>query len=55
MQPGPAAQAFAVYWTDRDIQAMADRHDWRAVRRAVQGGSNGLDRLIQIADGLLSL
>ena len=55
MQPGPAAAAFAHYWAGRDIQAMADRRDWRAVRRAVQGGSDGLDRLILIADALLAL
>jgi predicted chitinase len=53
MQPGPAAVAFAQYWAGRDIQSMADRHDWRAVRRAVQGGSDGLDRLIQIAEALV--
>ena len=55
LQPGPAADVFARYWADRNIGAMADRGDWAACRRAVQGGAAGLDRLIQIATDLLAV
>lgn len=48
-----AARVFAAYWLGRDIQSMADREDWVAVRRAVQGGSAGLARLQQIAGALV--
>jgi len=52
MEPTVAAAVFAWYWGGRDIQNMADRQDWAAVRKAVQGGSAGLDRLIQIVTAL---
>ena len=48
-----AARIFAVYWRNRNIQEQADREDWTAVRRSVQGGSAGLDRLTAIATVLL--
>jgi hypothetical protein len=50
-----AARIFAIYWRNRNIQAQADREDWPAVRRSVQGGSAGLDRLEAIAAALLSV
>lgn len=50
-----AARIFADYWRSRNIQEQADRRDWPSVRRSVQGGSDGLDRLTQIAEGLLAL
>lgn len=53
MQPDIAAKVFAWYWWQRDIQEPANRLDWREVRRRVQGGSAGLDRLIRIATALL--
>lgn len=55
LDPAIAAKLFADYWKARDIQEPADREDWRDVRRRVQGGSAGLDRLIQIATGLLQV
>lgn len=48
-QPGLAAlpevayRTAALYWLDRNINTDADRDDLRAVTRAVNGGTNGLD------------
>jgi Chitinase class I len=50
-----AADVFAIYWRDRDIQAQADREDWAAVRRSVQGGSAGLGRVETSAAALLKI
>lgn len=55
LQPGFSAEAFAWYWQSRDIQEQADRRDWESVRRSVQGGSAGLDHLIEVTEGLLVL
>lgn len=52
LEPNNAAKIAALYWVDRDIQAMADRRDWTAVRAAVQGGSLGLDHLVDIVGQL---
>lgn len=52
-EPEIAARVFAVYWTARGIPTMAERRDWEAVRRAVQGGTAGLERLVAIARALL--
>jgi len=54
LEPVPAAQVFAWYFAGRDIQTMADAEDWEACRRAVQGGTAGLDRLEQIVTALLA-
>lgn len=54
LDPDIAARVFAAYWQGRDIQSQADQEDWAAVRRSVQGGSAGLDRLIQICQDLLA-
>jgi putative chitinase len=55
MEPANAAKIFAWYWASRDIQSMADQENWTAVRRAVQGGTDGLPRLIQVATDLMKL
>ena len=54
MEPDIAARVYAWYWTGHAIAAMADRSDWAATRRAVQGGSDGLDRLRAICGALLA-
>jgi predicted chitinase len=41
LSPDVAAAIMAVYFRDRGIPAMANRGDWEAVRRAVNGGLNG--------------
>jgi Chitinase class I len=55
LNPETAARIFAIYWRDRDIQAQADGEDWAAVRRSVQGGGAGLDRLQASAEALLTV
>lgn len=58
LDPGVAAQVFADYWQNHGrlnlILEACDREDWREVRRLVQGGSAGLDRLISITTALLA-
>lgn len=53
-----AALVFADYWQHHGrenlILEACDRHDWREVRRLVQGGSDGLDRLVAICGRLLN-
>lgn len=53
LDPTIAARAFADYWLSRDIQSAADAFNWASVRKRVQGGSLGLERLVQIATALL--
>lgn len=43
LQEDVAAAVLAVYFRDRGIPAMAERGDWQAVRKAVNGGLNGWD------------
>jgi predicted chitinase len=47
-----ASQVFADYWVARGIPAACERGDWPQVRKSVQGGSNGLDRLIAMVQRL---
>lgn len=56
MEPSIAAEVFAWYWCAARplIPSLCDAHDWREVRRLVQGGSDGLDRLTRIAETLLA-
>jgi predicted chitinase len=53
LDPRTAASVAALYWQKRGIMALADAGDWTAVRRAVQGGTAGLDRLVNIIRCLL--
>lgn len=57
LEPDTAAIIFAWYWTEErpTIPALADAHNWREVRRLVQGGSDGLDRLTRVAETLLAI
>ncbi|MDZ8222184.1 glycoside hydrolase family 19 protein, partial [Nostoc sp. ChiVER01] len=41
-----AARILALYFVNRGISAAANREDWQAVRRGVNGGLNGWDRFI---------
>ena len=56
MDPATAAEIFAWYWcvARPDIPRYADQRNWSMVRRMVQGGSDGLGRLISIAEQLLA-
>ena len=55
MEPAIAAAVFAWYWTVArpGIPGWAEARNLREVRKAVQGGDAGLDRLIQICHHLL--
>ena len=39
----PAARILAIYFRDRGVDIAARKHDWKRVRRAVNGGLNGWD------------
>ncbi len=52
LDPGYAARIFADYWTARGIPAACERGDWTQVRRSVQGGTAGMDRLLAIVRAL---
>jgi predicted chitinase len=44
LDPSVAARILAAYMKDHGIAGLAARGDWRAVRRAVNGGLNGWER-----------
>lgn len=50
LQPGPAAQAAMVYWTNRGIATPAEAKNWAEVRKRVYGGSDpaGAARIARI-------
>lgn len=53
LNPYYASQILALYFDDRDIWGMARNYDWRAVRRAVNGGYNGWDRFSYLVNYFL--
>lgn len=67
LDPNIASQIFAVYFTDHRIRwepapaplmncaDLARAGEWRGVRIAVNGGTNGLDRFMQMVNGLSAL
>lgn len=67
LDPNVASQIFAVYFTNHRIQwlrapappmscaDLARAGEWRGVRVAVNGGTNGLDRFLQMVNGLSAL
>lgn len=52
LRPDVAAKVLAEYFKRRGIVPMADRGDWQAVRRAVNGGLNGWDRFSKLVGNL---
>lgn len=52
LDPGVAAQVFAVYFLERGVADAARQGDWAAVRQRVQGAYAGLDRLLSIVSAL---
>lgn len=52
IDPTGSAEFAGEYWKQHDIATMSDRGEWEAARRAVNGGTNGLPRLIQIVQAL---
>jgi predicted chitinase/SH3-like domain-containing protein len=67
LDPNIASQIFAVYFTDHRIRwepapaplmncaDLARAGEWRGVRIAVNGGTNGLDRFMEMVRGLSAL
>ena len=52
LEPGIAASIFALYWKQRKIAPMCERGDWKAVRRAVNGGLTHYDRFFNVVKAL---
>src|SRR5215831_4416553 len=52
LDPQVSARVFARYFSDRDVHVAAEAGDWTAVRRKVNGGTNGLDHLLRLVDRL---
>lgn len=55
LTPTIAAQVLAAYFKDRGVAAAANRGDWQAVRRYVNGGYNGYDTFIAVINKLPNL
>ena len=53
LQSVPSARFAATYWQQRNLQSACDGERWVDVRKGVQGGIAGLERLVQIATGLV--
>lgn len=52
LEPYTSARIFAAYMKDRGVAKAAEKHDWRAVRRLVNGGYNGWDTFIAVINRL---
>lgn len=52
--PTVAARVFATYFKDHGIDVRAKKQDWEAVRRAVNGGTNGYKTFKYYVDYLLN-
>ncbi len=50
-----AVDVLILYFVQRGIPDMAERQDWRAVRRAVNGGFNGWNTFIALVNSFLAL
>lgn len=55
LEPSIAARALAHFFASHRIHVAADLHDWRAVRRLVNGGYHGWDPFNQIVCALLEV
>lgn len=55
LDPTISARVLALYFLERGIPDMARRGDWRAVRRAVNGGYNGLAEFLEHVERLSAL
>lgn len=52
LDPTIAARVFACYWRARNIHIACDEQRWVDVRKSVQGGTAGLDRLVAVVKEL---
>lgn len=57
LDPVIASVAFAVYWSDHNLQAVSESMDWAGVRRGVFGGNDpaGTAKVKHAADVLIPL
>jgi hypothetical protein len=55
LEAATAARIFARYFSDRAVHVSAREGDWVAVRRKVNGGTNGLSHFLQLVDALQRL
>lgn len=53
LDPDASAAILASYTKDTGLDMAANRCDWRACRKKVNGGYNGLTEFLQIVDNLL--
>ena len=54
LDPEISAAIAACYWADRQITVKCDAGDWEGVRKAVNGGTNGLTEFQDIVNRLLT-
>jgi predicted chitinase len=52
LDPRTAAAVMAEYFLEHDIATVARQRNWTEVRRRVQGGTAGLDRLVTVVGAL---
>jgi predicted chitinase len=52
LDPAVSARILATYMRDRGLGPLAERGDWQAVRRGVNGGLNGWDRFSSLVQKL---
>jgi predicted chitinase len=55
LEPRTSARLLALFFADHTIRELADAGKWRAIRLAVNGGTNGLDHFLQLVDALEAL
>ncbi len=55
LEAEPAARVLALYFDRMGVHVAADAHDWRAVRRLVNGGYNGWETFNAIVCELLEV
>jgi hypothetical protein len=55
LDPTVSARVLALYFAEHGIQAMANAGEWRKIRRAVNGGYNGLDEFLGYVNALEAL
>jgi predicted chitinase len=55
MNPTVAARVLALYFRDMGVAESANEHDWKSVRRRVNGGLNGWDQFKRYVDALVEV
>jgi predicted chitinase len=55
LDPVASARILALYFARHDIQGQALQKDWVAVRKSVNGGTNGWDRFISVVNKLIKI